>query len=55
MTTTVLNRVISEVENKILNNSKCITTQKSNTLTTKKFQARLKQADLVNKTILIIN
>ena len=55
VTTTVLNPIISEVENKILNNSKCITTQKFNKLTTKKFEARLKQADLVNKTILIIN
>ena len=54
VTTTVLNPIISEVENKILNNSKCITTQKFNKLTTKKFEARLKQTDLVNKTILII-
>ena len=45
MTTTVLNTKISEVENKILDNFKHITTQKFN-----KFTARLKQADLVNKT-----
>ena len=50
MTTTVLNTKVSEVENKIPNNSKYITTQKLNNLTAENFEARLKQADLVNKT-----
>ena len=50
MTTTVLNTNISEVENKILENSKCITTQEFNKLTAENVAARLKQADLVNKT-----
>ena len=50
MTTTVLNTKISEVENKIPNNSKYITTQKFNKLTVENLEARLKQADLVNKT-----
>ena len=40
---------ISEVENKILDNSKYITTQEFNKLTAENFTARLKQADLVNK------
>ena len=46
MTTTVLNTKISEVENKILDNSKNITTQEFYKLTAE----RLKQGDLVNKT-----
>ena len=50
MTTTVLNTKVSEVENKIPNNSKYFTTQKLNNLTAENFEARLKQADLVNKT-----
>ena len=50
MTTTVLNRKISEAENKILDNSKYTTTQKLYKLTAEDFAARLKQADLVNKT-----
>ena len=50
MTITVLNRKISEAENKILDNSKYTTTQKLYKLTTEDFVARLKQADLVNKT-----
>ena len=50
MTTTVLNTKITEVENKILNNSKYITTQEFNRLTTEEiFAVRLKQVDLVNK------
>ena len=49
MTTTVLNTKISEVGNKILNNSKYISTQEFNKLFVKNFEARLKQADLVNK------
>ena len=50
MTTTILNTKISEVENKIPDDSKYITTQKFNKLTAENFAARLKQADLVNKT-----
>ena len=50
MTTTVLNTKISEVENKIPDNSKYITTQEFNKLMAENFAARLKQADLVNKT-----
>ena len=40
---------ISEVGNKILDNSKYITTQEFNKLTEGNFAATLKQADLVNK------
>ena len=40
---------ISEVGNKILDNSKYITTQESNKLTAGNFAATLKQVDLVNK------
>ena len=47
---TVLNTKISEVENKIHDGSKYITTQEFNKLTAENFAARLKQADLVNKT-----
>ena len=50
MTTTVLNTKISEVENKITGYAKYITTQEFNKLTAENFAARLKQADLVNKT-----
>ena len=50
MTTTVLNTKISEDENKILNDSKYITTQQFNKLTAEDFASRLKQTDLVNKT-----
>ena len=49
-TTTVLNTKISEVENKFPDNSKYITTQEFNKLIAENFAARLKQADLVNKT-----
>ena len=49
VTTTVLNTKISEVENKIPNNSKYIATQKFNKLSAENLAARLKQADLVNK------
>ena len=55
VTTNVLNTKVSEVANKILDNSKYIATQKYNKLTAKKFGARLKQADLVNKLLFIIN
>ena len=50
MAKTVLNTKISEVENKIHDGSKYITTQEFNKLTAENFAARLKQADLVNKT-----
>ena len=50
VTKTVLNTKNSEVENKIPENSKHITTQEFNKLTAENFAARLKQADLVNKT-----
>ena len=50
MTTTVLNTKISEVENKIPDNSKYFTTQEFNELTEENFAPRLKQPDLVNKT-----
>ena len=49
MTTTVLNTKIEEVENKIPNHAKYITTQKFNNLTTENFAQILKQADLVSK------
>ena len=51
VTTTVLNTKISEVENKIPDNSKYITTQEFNKLAAESFAARLKPADLVNKTV----
>ena len=50
MTTTVLNIEIREVENKISNNSKYVTTHEFNKLTGENFAAILKQAGLVNKT-----
>ena len=50
VTTTVLNTKIREVENKIPNHDKHITTPEFNKLTAKRFAARLKQANLVNKT-----
>ena len=50
VTTTVLNTKVSEVENKIPNDSKYITTQEFSKLTAENFAARLRQADLVNKT-----
>ena len=50
MTTTVLNTKISEVENKIPEQSKYSTTQEFNKLTAENFAARWNQADLVNKT-----
>ena len=49
MTTTVLNTKISEVENKISDNSKYIATQEFNKLTVENFATRLKQATLVSK------
>ena len=50
VTTAVSNTKISEVENKIADNSIYITTQKLNKLTVQNLSARLKQADLVKKT-----
>ena len=50
MTTIVLNTKLSEDENKIQENSEYITTQEFNKLTAENFAARLKQANLVNKT-----
>ena len=55
VTATVLNAKISEVENKIPDDSKYITTHEFNKLTAEHFAARIKQADLVETTILIIN
>ena len=49
MSTTVLNTKISEVKNEIPDNSKYITTQEYNKLTAENFEARLKQANLMNK------
>ena len=50
MTSPVLNTKISEVENKISDNSKYITTQECTKLIAENFASRLKQANLVNKT-----
>ena len=49
MTTSVLNTNISEIENKMPENSKNNTTQEFDKLETENLAARLKQADLVNK------
>ena len=49
MTTTVLNTKIGEVQNKICDHAKYITTTEFNKLTAETL-ARLKLADLVNKT-----
>ena len=50
VTRTVLNTKISEAENKIPDNSKYFTIHEFNKLTAEDFPARLKQANLVNKT-----
>ena len=50
VTTIVLSTKISEVENKIPDQGKYITTQEFNKLMAENFTVRLKQADLVNKT-----
>ena len=50
VTTTVLSTKVSEVENKIPDQGKYITTQEFNKLMAENFTVRLKQADLVNKT-----
>ena len=54
MTTTVLNTKIEEVENKFPDHAEYITTPEFNKFT-ENFTARLKQANLVKKTILIIS
>ena len=50
MTATVLNTKISKAENEIPNNFNNITTQEFNKLTAENLAARIKKADLVNKT-----
>ena len=45
-----MNTKISEVENKVSDNSKYITTQEFNNLTAESFAAKLKQANSVIKT-----
>ena len=50
VTTNVLKTKINEVGNKITDNSKNITTQEFNKLTAEHFAARLKEANLKNKT-----
>ena len=50
MNTTVLNTKIRDVENKVSNHAKYITTQEFNKLTAENFPARLTQANLVSKT-----
>ena len=50
VSTNFLNTKMSEIENKVPDNSKYITSQELNKLTSESFGARLKQADLVNKT-----
>ena len=50
VTTNISNTKIREVKNIIPDNSKYITTQEFNKSTVENFAARLKQADLVNKT-----
>ena len=49
MTTAVLNTKISEVENKIPNHDKYVTTPEFNKLRAENFTARLKEANLVTK------
>ena len=51
VTTTVWNTKVSEVENKTHNHDKYITTSEINKLTAEHFTARLKQANLVTKTV----
>ena len=50
MTKVVQNTNASEVDDKISNSSKCITTKRFSKLIAGNFAARLKQTDLVNKT-----
>ena len=49
--TTILNTKTSEVEKKIPNHDKYITTPEFNKLTAESFPARIKQAGLVNKAV----
>ena len=49
MTTILFKTKISEVQNKIPDHAKYITTQEFHKLMTQKFAGRLKQADLVKK------
>ena len=49
MTTTTSNTKISEVENKVPDNSKYIVTEELNKSSVWNVTARLKQADIVNK------
>ena len=51
VTATVLNEKISEVESKIPDRAKYITTQELNLKTSESIAARLKQANLVSKTV----
>ena len=55
MLTNVLNTKINKVENKIPNHDKYITTPEFSKLTVESFAARLKQANLTTKLILLIN
>ena len=50
MTTTVVNTKVSEVENKIRDHAKYITTQEFIKLTAENFAARLKQANSLSQT-----
>ena len=50
MTATVLNTKLNEVEKKIPDHAKYITTPEFNKFTKKKFEAKLKQANLETKT-----
>ena len=49
-TTTILNTKISDIENKIPNHDKYVTTPEFNKLTAENYTAKLKQANLVIKT-----
>ena len=51
MTASALNTKISEIKNKILDHSSHYTTPEFNKLTEENFTARLKQTDLVSKTV----
>ena len=50
VTTFVLNTKINEVENKVPDDAKYVTTQEFNNLTADNFKERLKQVNLVSKT-----
>ena len=55
VTTSVVNTKLSYVENKIPHHARYITTEEFNNSRAENFAARLKQANLVRKTDLIIN